>query len=608
MKKVLFVVISIITSLFELSAQKIAPQMEAFVSRMDNATLEELEKDLDEGIEAIRAFEEFFEGPGEELIKNYTPEEERFDKPFKIDTTTVYQALRQFNNIGFQQSFRDDASFLKFEKIGDKYWNTVWMGEGIEEGFIPKAIFYKDGTKVTEGIQDNKISTFFEEPWGKIAVIDSVQIDYNIRYTSAYDSLEVAKQIKKVKYKDRIFTVKRLEKNHAYLTVSDEYKDRITIRALNSKGKFLNQNSSSFSSTADNKSKDEFGEMINLLEDLQTKLKADKFENTESLKKYLLKKVDKFKSVKDKDGVYHLKYYFEGNVESLRLFIETEEKNKTVTFTAKNNSHFGDVILMQSKTENIFLDADAKELFRTPLTPIESLGSRYFVNDSLYYHLNLKTKKLNKLNVTYVWEATNGLAFIQQPGNDNLLMYNGEYQLLSDIPFTKLYILDDEYVQGIGIAKENYILSATGAIKKLEGISEIGDAYDGRIAALKNEMMGFISTSGEVLIPFIYKEVENFKNGFAIVENEENKVGIIDINGETVIPLIYNRILSHENGFTWVLKDSDHQLLDKNGKVLISEKGSSYSISRSGADTTLQFGDRTYDAYGNLISEEKSND
>ena len=435
MKKILLVIFIIAINLSTLSAQKMTPQMDAFVTRMDSATLDELEAELDEGIEAIRAFEGFFEGPGEELIKSYTPEEERFEKSFKIDTTTVYQALHQFNNIGFQQSFRNDISLLEFEKIGDKYWNTVWMGEGIEEGFIPKAIFYKDGTKVTEGIQDYKISTFFEEPWGKIAVIDSVQIDYNIHYTSAYDSLEVAKKIKKVKYKDGVIAIKRIEKNYVYLTVSDQYKNALTIRALNKEGKFLNQNSSSFSSTPDSNKKDEFSEMLGLLEDVQTKLKADKFKDTEALKKYVLKKVGKFKAEKDKDGVYHLKYYFEGNVESLRLFIETEEKNKTVTFTAKNNSHFGDVILMQSKTENIFLDANAKELFRTPLTAVKSLGSRYFANDSLYYHLNLKTKKLDKLDVSYVWEASNGLAFIQPPGNDNLLMYNADYELLSGFTF-----------------------------------------------------------------------------------------------------------------------------------------------------------------------------
>ena len=34
-----------------------------------------------------KPFAGFFDGPGEEGIKNYTPDEERFEEPFKIDTS-----------------------------------------------------------------------------------------------------------------------------------------------------------------------------------------------------------------------------------------------------------------------------------------------------------------------------------------------------------------------------------------------------------------------------------------------------------------------------------------------------------------------------------------
>ncbi len=604
MKRILLLIIGVTANFYCVKAQEMDPQMEAFIARMDSGSLNEIEQELDKGIEGLKAFAGFFESPSEDQIKNYTPEEERFEKPFKIDTASVQKAFHQFNNIGFKQIFREDKSLLEFEKIGDDYWSTVWMEEGMEEQFNPKAIFYKDGTRTTEGIQNNEISFFFERPWGKIAVIDSVQIDYNIRYTAAYDSLDVDDKRKKINYKDANITVKKLEKNHVYLTVSDEYKERLSIRALNTDGKFLNQNSSSFSPTSDDKSEEGFDEMLALLEDVQTKLKSDKFKDTESLKNYLLKKVGKTKTVKDKDGVYHLKYYFEGNIESLRLFIQTEEKQKTVTFTAKNNSHFGDIILIQNRTNNIFLDADTKELFRTPFTPIQSLGSRYFQNDTLYYHLNLKTNTLDELKVEYVWEADNGLAFIQKSYEDPLLMYSVEYELLSDMHFIKIYIIDDEYVLGIGEENENYIINSKGVIKKLEGITNIRAPFDNRMAAKSNNKYGFLTTSGEIVIPFIYKEIEDFKNGFAIVENDENLFGIIDVNGVIVIPLIYDRILSHENGFTWVSIHNTYQLLNKDGKVLLTEKGSSYSISSSGADITLQFGDKRYDAYGNLIAED----
>jgi len=358
-----------------LQAQEISPEMEAFIARMDGANLEELEKELDEGIEGLRAFAGFFESSGTE-IKDYTKEEERFEEPFKIDTSVVAKALHQFDNIGFIQTFSENKVLVKFRKIGNDYWNTEWMGEGMEEKFIPKTIFYSDGTSISEGISENKLSFFFENPWGNIAVIDSIQIDYNIRYTAAYDSLELSKKTKKIKYKDGLIKIEKLEKNYVYLTVSDKYSDRLNIRALNSDGKILNQNSSSFGPMPDNKSKDGFEEILGLLEEVQTKLKADKFKDTESLKKYLLKKVDKIESVKDKDRVYHLKYYFEGNIENLRLYIETEEKSKTVSFTAINDNEFKNILLKQTEEHIIFMDALANELFRVDRRSLERIGER----------------------------------------------------------------------------------------------------------------------------------------------------------------------------------------------------------------------------------------
>lgn len=604
--KLLFLFAFIISCVsFSLNAQEMTPEMEAFIAKMDGGNLEEIEKELDEGIEGLRAFAGFFDSSGSEGIKDYTKEEERFEEPFKIDTTAVWKALRQFDNIGFLQFFRDNKSFVKFGKIGNDYWNTQWMEEGMEEQFIPKTIHYKDGTSISTDIAENELSFFFEKPWGKVAVIDSIQVDYTIRYTVAYDSLELTKNTKKLKFKDGVIKVEKLEKNHLYLTIDDKYANGLYVRALNSEGKILNQNSSSFSPMPDGKSNDGFGEILNLLEKVQAKLKAKKFKDTESLKKYLLKKVTKIESVKDKDGVYHRKYYFEGNIEKLWLFIETAEKSETVSFTAKNTSDFGEIILVQSQTENIFLDENAKELFRTPFKPIQSLGSRYFANDSLHYHLNLQTKNLDELKVAHVWEAKNGLAFIKDSEEVKHRMYNADHKLLSEMEFDNLYNNDKYYVQGIS-NNESYILSANGNIKKLEGITDIRDPNEGRMAAKSNGKFGFIDTSGEPVIPFEFIEIENFKNGVAIVAKKLNNYGLIDIDGKTVVPLIYSRILSYQNGFTWVSTDEDYQLINKNGKILIKEKASSYSISKSGSDVTVQFGDKKYDGYGNLIREEKS--
>jgi len=590
-----------------LNAQKMTPEMEEFLNKIDGANLTDIEAELNEGLKGLRAFSGMFDVTDATNILDYDSGEleEKYDDSFKIDTTIVTKAMLQFDNMGFRQSFKNGKTQVKFQKIGDDYWNSIWMEEGMSEAYSPKAIHYKDGTSILKGISDYKTSFFFEEPWGDIAVIDSIDMDYTITYTAAYDSLVLTKKSKKVKYKDGAIKVKKLEKNFLYITIEDEFADGIYVNALNAEGKVLNSNSSSFSPTADDKAGDGISQILKMLEEVQVKLNNKDFKDTDDFKKYLLKKASKIEQAKDTDGIYHKKFYFQGNIETVKVYIQTKGVSKTISFTAKNNSGFGDIIFTQNKTENIFLDANAKELFRTEYSPIESLGSRYFKTDSLYYHLNLSNQKLDELKVAYVWEATNGLAFIQKKKDENLFMYNAEFELLSDTPYKKLYAIDQQFVQGIGMQNENYILSATGKSKELLDISGIRDPFDGRMAAKSNDKYGFIATSGKVIIPFEYSEVENFKHGHAIVSKGPNEYGIIDTYGKIVIPLKYSRILSHKNGFTWVSTEDDFQLL-KDGKVLLTEEGSSYSMSSSNSDITLQFGDKKYDGYGNLIPEEKT--
>ncbi|MDB4292678.1 hypothetical protein N9954_04670, partial [Maribacter sp.] len=321
MKKrfLLFLVLVFTSTSTFLNAQEMTPEMEAFLAKIDGGTLADIEAELAAGIEGLKAFTGFFDGGDSEGIKDYTGEEEQFDEPFKIDTSVVAKAVLQFDNMGFQQSFKNGKSLVKFKKNGEDYWNTLWMEEGMSEGFSPKAIYYKDGTTVTEGISDYGYSSFFEEPWGTINVIDSIAIDYSIYYTAAYDSLVLTKKSKKIKYKDGVIKVKKLENNFLYVTISDAYADGFYVNALNADGKVLNSNSSSYSPTADDQAGDGISEILKSLEDVQAKLKANKFKDTKALKKYLLKNLSKIEEAKDTDGVYHKKYYFQGNIETVKL-------------------------------------------------------------------------------------------------------------------------------------------------------------------------------------------------------------------------------------------------------------------------------------------------
>jgi len=597
-----FVLVLSCTATF-LNAQEMNPQMEAFLNRIDGANLNELEKELDEGIEGLKGFMGFFQNPGGD-IKIFTADEERFSEPFSIDTSVAQIATKQFSDMGFSQVFKEGKSHIKFEKIGNDYWNTVSLTEGIEEWYAPKKVYFKDGTSTTELDNDNKVSFFWEEEWGEIKVIDSIEVDYNIRYTAAYDSLILNKKTKKLNYKDGVIKVEKLEKNHLYVTISDAYANGFYLRALNSDGKPLSENSSSFSPTSDNKSSDGITAILSLLEDVQSRLKKKKFKEVAQLKKYLIKQVSKIEETKDTGGVSHRKYYFNGNIDTVKLYIETEEGSQTVPFTATNNNRFSEILLNQTKEHLTFLDAQAKEIFQIESRPLDRIGERIFLQDETYYYLNMLTKNLDSLEAIKVFEASNGLVFIQHTMENGFLAFNSDLKQLSELEFSNVWSIDNEYVHTLGHDKGNYAIDANGKIKKIEGVSEIGKLSEGLLMAKLNGKYGFIDASGKVIVPPIYNDAELFSEGLAAIMNEDGLHGFINTKGEIILPLIYERADSFENGIAMVADRGGYQLIDKKGKVLVNSNSSGYFINGSGVQKTFTFGNKKYDAFGKLISEE----
>lgn len=603
-KSILIYTVFLFSLLSPIYAQEADAHIDAFLAKIDGANIEELEKELDQGIKGLQSFMEFFKAPKNEP-KSFKPEEEAFSDAFKIDTSTLKSATQQFNNIGFLQTYKEDKSYLKFKKISDDFWNKISLAEGMEDKFTPKRIHFKDGTSTTKGINDTKISFFWEEPWSNnTKVIDSIEIDYTITYTASYDSLSLNKNTKKLNYRDGKVKVKKLEKNHLYITVSDAYADGIYIRALNKDGKPLNNNSSSFSPTSDDKTGDGMVEMLNLLEKVHSKLKNDEFKDVAELKKYLKKNFSKLEVTKDKDGVRHLKFFFEGNIDTVLLYFKTEEKSITTPFTAINNNDFKNVLSMQTKEHIVFMDAFANEIFRINKRPLQRISERLFTENDKPFYLNITNKSLDSIEAIKVFESTNGLFFSQKKLEDGFLVFDENFKPLSEIEFSNVYNIDKEYTHALSIDKENYALDAKGNIKKIEGVSEIGAQAEGLLMAKLNGKFGFINASGKTIIPCIYNEVESFSEGLALVRIEKDKYGFIDKKGKIVIPLSFSRATSFNNGLALISNDHGYQLIDKKGNIVVNANSNGYAINGKGLERTYQLGDKEYDAFGKLISKE----
>ncbi|MDR1882100.1 MAG: WG repeat-containing protein [Prevotella sp.] len=84
---------------------------------------------------------------------------------------------------------------------------------------------------------------------------------------------------------------------------------------------------------------------------------------------------------------------------------------------------------------------------------------------------------------------------------------------------------------------------------------------------------GYIDRAGKIIIPAIYKNVSGFREGMAVVQNENDYWGYIDTEGKTVIDFRFSTMPgSFSNGIAIVRKRGDDNasycFMDKTGKII----------------------------------------
>lgn len=107
-----------------------------------------------------------------------------------------------------------------------------------------------------------------------------------------------------------------------------------------------------------------------------------------------------------------------------------------------------------------------------------------------------------------------------------------------------------------------------------------------------NDLIGFLNSKGEVVIPCKYKEASKFVNGLSVVESPEGKCGMIDKNGNTIIPFEYdpcrlyydrdNHIRTKDNLFV-LKKDGGFGVIDIDCNTIIPHQYDSIDITGEGS-------------------------
>ena len=124
-------------------------------------------------------------------------------------------------------------------------------------------------------------------------------------------------------------------------------------------------------------------------------------------------------------------------------------------------------------------------------------------------------------------------------------MYNGGYILIDDnnnnisfLEYSKMRISGERVIVNNGDGYQ--ILDLDGNLLNNNLIfEEIGDFHEGYVKVKINGKWGFADISGQIKIPCIYKNVDDFHNERAWVQNDNGLYGCIEPSSKLIIDFNY---------------------------------------------------------------------
>ncbi len=583
-------------------------EVNVFIAELDGKSIDEIKEEINNNIKSFERFTKFFEGNGfSNKIEKIGKEDEKFETAFKIDTTNIDKLLRQFNHIKFEQSFSEYTTKLEFGFKENEHQRLMNLGAGITQRFVPKKIYYSNGSVRTDSTSNYKVSFSFNEKWGQTLPIDSVEVNYELHYSANYDTITISLDNPIVNYGGGRIELVKAKDNYAYLTISDTINGISEIQGLNEDGKVLGESGHSSSNQSPEKTEKGIKELLGYLKKMQKKLNNNTFKTTEEFQNYLRKSLPKLDYFNDNDDLYHKEIYFYGNVKEIKLYFAKTPKIRQTQFRAVNTSVFGNYIQMPVEDGVIFLNQEGKEQFKIAGEEFNSLNSRFYEDDNFYYHLNTEKKQLDTLLVYRIKAFSNGLVGVQfEQEYDKYRLFDLENKQVTTSNYEELFEREGLL---LGVKNDElHIIDNLGQGHLLKGVSRVGNSQEGLIVVENKRLnSGFMNSKGEIVIPMIYYDVEEFSDGLSKVKKIiGGNYGFIDKKGKVILPFIYESAYNFVKGVTAVrLEEGGYKLIDTTGKVLVEVESSNIGISTNFEERTYSFGNgEKYDTYGVLVEDD----
>jgi hypothetical protein len=149
--------------------------------------------------------------------------------------------------------------------------------------------------------------------------------------------------------------------------------------------------------------------------------------------------------------------------------------------------------------------------------------------------------------------------------NDSCFYINKEGKKTSELSFDEI----ENYINGIAIVKKEdayYLLNRSAQLIS-KGYQDISHASGNLFVCKSNNLYGAINAKGEIIIPFTYNKLGNFKNGYAYYML--NNYGLVNINNKA-LPAKWDWVSDADtSGFVIVKKANKFGLMSLDEKLWI---------------------------------------
>ena len=301
--------------------------------------------------------------------------------------------------------------------------------------------------------------------------------------------------------------------------------------------------------------------------------------------------------------------WFEGNIDMVNVYVGENIRTIENDLIIYNCYDMPDIICVRNRDGLYgFIDQTGKEVIPFQYKEKEQINSVYYTLDLDNYFLNIRERKLEKLDIDTMaylnynmimgsytntqWAIFNDKGkpitrflydrAIMLGNSDKLIITtrneHADYEnTLGLMDIAGKIIFDDE-LSNIGELEENRILLkkdlkpfafADGdgnIVIPLDDYDAVGYFSDGLAAVSKNRLQGYINELGKIVIPLQYSGAYPFENGITMVRDTDGNRGLINKQGEIIVPFeaSYGTIEYHNDERIYVIDNTEKNSIKYN--------------------------------------------